>query len=83
MNLVGTSFFQNQDTFLWILNKGRGDLPPPPSSYAPVFFYWEHYFSWEYFKDLKIFVIIIVQVYMHQKLCSSNLFSIYRQLNMQ
>ena len=33
MNLV-RAFFSN---FLWILKKGRGDLPPPPpSSYAPV-----------------------------------------------
>ena len=29
-------FFQNQGTFLWILKKGKGDLPPlTPSSYAP------------------------------------------------
>ena len=32
-------FFQNQGTFLWILKKGKGDLPLPPpltpSSYAP------------------------------------------------
>ena len=30
MNIVRTFFFQNQGTFLWILKKGRGDLPPPP-----------------------------------------------------
>ena len=39
MNLVSEFFFQNQDTFLKILKKGRRDLPPPPSSYAPVISY--------------------------------------------
>ena len=26
-------FFQNQGTFLWILKKGKGDLPPPPPAH--------------------------------------------------
>ena len=29
-------FFQNQGTIFQFLLKGRGDLPPSPSSYAPV-----------------------------------------------
>ena len=29
-------FFQNQGTFLWILKKGKGDLPPPPPPAHPL-----------------------------------------------
>ena len=36
MTTIRAFFSTNLDTFLQFLKKGRGDLPPPPSSYAPV-----------------------------------------------